>query len=451
MTQKQASERLYTMPHPQSDSNRVLFISNELIGADLAHQLKREGDDVRLYIDNPTDRGCFEGMVAKTSDWRAELDWVGKEGLIIFDDVGYGEEQDSLRAAGYKVIGGSRDGDRLEQDREYGQHVLKEAGVSTPATFMTLRLSLDQAIDHIKSHGGQWVIKHNTHNTTLTYVSVIDDGSDAIDMLMRYKNLDEDTHEFSIQKKVDGVEIALGRFFNGRDWVGPIVFNREHKHLAAGDTGPLGAETGTLMWYEYDAGNRIFEQTLGKLREHLSRSRYIGYIDLNCIIAGPDEIYPLELTSRFGSSTNQLQSEMNITTWHDFFHAIARGQDFDFRSKQGYGINVALTIPPFPYRIVDDSLDLKGTRVYFRDALTEEEISHLHFEDTAYDNGSYVIAGNSGLVLYVTGVGRTVHEARDSVYSLISKIYIPKMFYRTDIGLPFFEHDLKRLQQWGWI
>ncbi len=433
---------------------RVLFISKELIGADLAYRLKKEGCKVKLFIEAESDKQCFDGMVEKTANWEAELGWVGKDGLIVFDDVGYGTIQDDLRAKGYLVIGGSADGDKLELDREYGQKILKDSGVQVSKDFKTLHFTPQEAIDYIETHQGSWVIKHNTHNTSFTYVSVLEDGSDAIDVLTKYEASKTEGQEFSIQKKVTGVELAVGRFFNGNNWSGPIIINREHKHLCNDDIGPLGGETGTLMWYETNENNRLFQETLGKLELQLQKSNYKGYVDVNCIIPDQSSVYPLEITSRFGSCTNQLQSEIQISKWYDFFCALAKGEEFNLEYKTGFGINVALTTPPFPYRIPGHEFSQQGTRIFFKETLTDNEINSLHFEDVAREagaNNSYYIAGNSGYILYITGIGETVEEARESVYSLIKKIHIPKMFYRTDIGLPFMNKDYTLLKTWGWI
>ena len=99
----------------------ILFISGELIAGDLALQLQREGNALCMFIDCPALRDCLNGFVPKTANWEAELDWVGKEGLIVFDDVGYGKTQDRLRREGYRVVGGSAGGDRLELDRAFAQ------------------------------------------------------------------------------------------------------------------------------------------------------------------------------------------------------------------------------------------------------------------------------------------------------------------------------------------
>jgi phosphoribosylamine--glycine ligase len=84
---------------------KVLFISRDLSGGDLCYRLKKEGHDVKLFIQDSDQRKNLEGMVEKIGDWRKELGWVGK-GLIVFDSTGYGKIQDQLRKEGYSVVGG---------------------------------------------------------------------------------------------------------------------------------------------------------------------------------------------------------------------------------------------------------------------------------------------------------------------------------------------------------
>ena len=100
---------------------RVLFVSGELIAADVCYRLHREGCEVLLYIADPTRKDCLDGMVEKTDDWEKQLGWVGKRGMIVFDDVGYGAAQDALRKEGFTVFGGCEAGDRLEQNRQHAQ------------------------------------------------------------------------------------------------------------------------------------------------------------------------------------------------------------------------------------------------------------------------------------------------------------------------------------------
>lgn len=434
---------------------KVLFISKELIAADLAYQLKKEGCKVKLFIQRKDDKDCFNGMIDKVNDWKKELKWVGRDGLIIFDDVGYGKVQDNLRKKGYLVIGGSGDGDKLELDREYGQKILKSCGVEVSNEFETKSFTIKSAIAFIKKQKGKWVLKQNDHNEAFTYIGDRKDGRDLISVLEDYKSRFGNLYCCGLQKRVFGVEIAIGRFFNGKSWIGPLVFNREHKYFCNDDVGPLGGETGTLIWYNDNENNRLFQATLARIKPHLQKSNYKGYIDLNCIVADKNTVYPMEITSRFGSSTNELQSEIRKSPWSEFLLAMAKGEDYNLRYKSGFGISVALTVPPFPYITSDKKLSQKGIGVFFKKELTKEEFSHIHFEEVSVErkNGkdNYYIAGSTGYILYINGCGSTVRRARERVYRIIDKIIIPKMFYRTDIGLRFARTDYKLLKKWGWI
>jgi len=428
---------------------KVLFISQELIAGDLAYRLKQENCDVKLFIGDKNEQDCFNGMVEKTKNWKKELEWVGKKGLIIFDDVGYGDIQDKLRKEGYLVVGGSGDGDRLELDRVYAQKILKEQNI-IDHDFETKSFKIKSAIAFVKKNKGKWVIKQNDHNTELNYIGKIEDGSDVIDILENYKRKFGDDYFISLQKKVEGVEIAVGRFFNGKDWFGPSVVNFEHKHLYNYELGPLGGETGTVMWY--DENSNLFNKTLSKLKLHLQKSNYRGYVDINFII-NKNKAYPLEVTSRFGSSTIETQDEIQISPWKDFLMALAKGENYNLKYKKDYAINVALTIPPFPYKTIDKNIINNGMSIYFNKNLSKKDFSHIHYEGVLMNenNQKYYTAGNSGYVIYITETGKTVEEARKKAYRIIDKIMIPKMFYKTDIGLKFIEKNQKLLKKWGWI
>jgi phosphoribosylamine---glycine ligase len=433
----------------------ILFVSKELIAVDLAYQLKKEGCAVKLYIENKDDKNCLDGMIEKTDDWKKELKWVKKEGLVIFDDVGYGKIQDNLRREGYLVIGGSGDGDRLELDRKYGQEMLKLSGVKIDDDFETKSFTVDFAIKFIRKHKGKWVLKQDNHDEALTCIGETEDGSDIINILENYRNHFGNAYHIALQKRVCGIEIAIGRFFNGKNWIGPLVFNIEHKNFCNDDIGPLGGETGTLMWYENDEKKKLFQKTLSKLKPQLQRSNYHGYVDINCIVTDKKTVYPLEITSRFGSSTNEMQSEIQKSLWSDLLLSLAKGENYHLQYKKGYGITVALTVPPFPYKTSDKKLSQKGINIFFKKELSKEEFEHIHFEEVAFKRekkiGSYFIAGNSGYILYITGLGKNVSEARKKVHAIINKIIIPKMFYRTDIGSRFIKKDRKLLKKWGWI
>lgn len=433
---------------------RVLFVSGELIAADLAYRLKQEGCNVRLFIEDESRKDCFENMVEKTDDWKKELDWVGKDGLIVFDDVGYGKEQDDLRKEGYLVVGGSEGGDKLERDRSFSQEIfgILQMDVVSSTDFH----DYDSAIKFVKHNTGPWVIKQDSHLSSLAYVGQLESGKDTIEVLESYKKFIKrgKLKCISIQKKVDGVEMAVGRFFNGKSWVGPMLVNFEHKPLFNENIGPLTGEMGTLAWYDESPSNKLFARTLGRIEGFLRQSNFKGYIDINCIVTS-DRAVPLEATARFGCPTCQLQSELHISSWHSILEALAKGEEYKVEYKRKIGIVVSVAIPPFPYKSITNDDYLKGVDILFRGQLTKKELNQLHFEEVSLCRSGkrdhFCISGSNGYILYVTGCGESAKEARKDAYSLIDKLVIPKMFYRTDIGLKFIDKDQEKLKKWGWI
>lgn len=432
----------------------ILFVSSRnTIAPNLAYRMKQEGHNVKLYFPDPEYRLSFEGLVEKTGDWQKELSWVGKSGLIVFDDVGHGKTQDELRAQGYSVFGGCEQGDKLEADRDHAQRVLAEYGIQT-VEIKTFR-NIVEAIKFVKENGGPWVIKQNGRSSkSLNYVSMFDDGHDIINVLENYARIPKyQLRTITLQKKVKGVEIGVARYFNGHDWVGPIEINLEHKKLFPGDLGPPTSEMGTVAWYDSDEDNRLFASTLAKLKPYLRKINYRGDIDLNCIV-NEQGIFPLEVTPRLGSPIIHLHDELHRSPWGEFLKAVADGKPYHLKYRRGYGIVVMLTVPPFPYANKLKQFNSFGLNIYFDKKLHPADFKHIHFEEVGLQEAGkqkqHYIAGFTGYVMYVSGMGRTVEEAQEQVYSLTSKIRIPKMFYRNDIGTRFISHDRELLEKLGY-
>lgn len=433
---------------------KVLFISNDLIGGNLAYLLKKEGHDVKLYVKERARRVNFLGMVPQTTEWKKELNWVGKEGLIVFDDAGYGKIQDSLRAKGYTVFGGSELGEKLETDREYGQKIFAENGLQT-AVLKDFK-SLRAAIQFVKDNPRAWVIKQNDDAPkNVNYVGELPDGSDIVDMLESYRKTPElrkKIKRITLHERVFGVEIGVGRYFNGKKWLGPIEMNIEHKKFLAGDIGPTTSEMGTLAWYDDNDNNPLFQKAIKPFEKFLQEVDFRGDFEINCIV-NKDGIFPLEATSRMGSPIIHLQSEIHESPWGEFLHAVASGKDYDLKWKRGVGLVVLVAVPPFPYAKMSKYNRHQDTNIHFKD-FKKEDWEHIHFEEVSKreKNGKeeYYISDNRGYVLYTTAVEKTIEAAQKKVYELTEKIIIPKMLYRNDIGTRFKNRDLQRLKDWGY-
>ena len=438
---------------------RILFVSRDLIAGNLAYLLQKEGHEVKLFIGEKARRHNFDYLVKKTKNWKKELNWVGKDGLIIFDDVGWGKNQDILRKKGYSVIGGSEGGDKLEMEREFGMKIFDEHGLKTvPLKDFS---NIEDAIIFVRENRGKpWVIKRNDGQSKfISYVGVFDDGRDVENLLMNYlQNKYFSKETITLHQRVEGVEIGIGRYFNGQDWVGPIEMNLEHVRFLAGDVGPATSEMGTLAWYDNEENtNKLFQDTLERLKSHLKKIDFRGDFAINCIV-NETGAYVLEATCRFGSPIVHLQSEIQESPWGEFLLAVAQGKTYDLKWKRGYGIVVCVTVPPFPFTKTLKESVFYGINIYFKN-LIEDDLKHIHFEEVSlrhntqdgFGTARYYISDNRGYVLYTTAVAETVKETQEKVYSLTEKVIIPKMMYRNDIGSRFIKEQECLLKKWGYL
>jgi phosphoribosylamine--glycine ligase len=426
------------------EQKNFLFVSLDALIGDIAWQVQKEGHNVKYYIDDPGERDIADGFIPKTEDWQAEVAWAD---VVVFDDVlGQGANAKKLRDEGKLVVGGTPYTDMLEDDRSFGQGELKKAGVSIiPHRDFT---SFDDAIKFVEENPGTYVVKPSgeaQNRKQLLYVGEDDTGRDVIQVLHHYKNVwSSKIKEFQLQKKIKGVEVAVGAFFNGSEFIHPINVNFEHKKLFPGNIGPPTGEMGTSMFWSEP--NSIFNATLAKMEERLREEQYFGYIDVNCIVNNYG-VYPLEFTARFGYPTIFIQQEGMLTPIGEFLHQLAGGGKQRLRVRSGFQVGVRIIVPPYPFtdREAFDTHS-KEAVIIFRKPNTEG----VHIEDVKKIDGEWVVAGTNGVIVTVVGCGYTMKQARISAYKRVNNIILPNKYFRRDIGERWGE-DSDKLHTWGYL
>lgn len=426
-------------------NKRFLFVSWDGLIGDIAWQTVKEGHEVKYYIQNADEKEIADGFVPKIEDWRQAVEWAD---VVVFDDVlGMGGLAEELRRAGKLVVGGTSYTDRLEDDRAFGQQELRAAGVAIiPQENFT---SFDDAIAYVKANPTRYVIKPSgeaQNYKRLLFVGEEDDGRDVIQVLDDYKRAWADKiKEFQLQRRIMGVEVATGAFFNGSEFVYPICVNFEHKKLFPGDIGPSTGEMGTAMFWSEP--NKIFNATLKKMESRLRRERFVGYIDINCI-ANNNGVYPLEFTARFGYPTISIQQEGLLLPISELLYKLAEGSITRFRARSGFQVGVRIVVPPFPFkdRETFDSSS-KDAVILFKTPSREG----IHIEDVRLVNDEWLVTGTSGVALIVCGIGPTMKQAQRQAYNRVKNVMIPNMYYREDIGDRWNEEDSDRLHSWGYL
>ncbi len=423
--------------------HKFLFVSENAVTIDLAWTVSKEGHDVRYYIEDANIAEVGEGFVERIDDWQNSVDWAD---IVVFDNIGRGLIAKELREQGKLVIGGVPYTDQLEHDRSFGQEELKRHKVRiVPYETFT---SFQEAILYVQQNPSYYVIKPSgaaQDLKQLLYIGMEEDGADVIRMLAAYEKTWGDFIEiFQLQKRVTGVEVGISAFFNGKKFLQPYNVNFEHKKLFPGELGVSTGEMGTSAFWA--SRSPIFDAMLAKMEERLVEEGYVGVIDINSIV-NANGIYPLEFTCRFGFPMIYIMQEGITEPMGEFLYKLASGEDFMIRTKRGYQVGALIVVPPFPF---EDQKTFEsfseGAVVAFKKKSTEG----IHIQDLQCIEDEWLVTGEEGIAVVVTGSGSTMREAQKQMYSRIQNVLINNMYYRTDIGDRWFE-DSDKLRAWNYL
>jgi phosphoribosylamine--glycine ligase len=412
---------------------RFLGVTETCDLGSLYMRLVAEGHEVRVFIEDEGARGTMAGLVPRTDEWRLELDWVGRDGIIVFEAVseGYGALQDELRRDGYQVIGGSAFGDRLENDRAYAQQLLAGLGLQIAAVHKAGDASEGDAF--LAANPGRYVLKFSGPDfaSSDNYVGQRPDGLDVRAMLAaRFRSRGGEPAPYILMEHVDGVEMGVGAYFDGERFLAPACLDWEHKRFFAGDMGELTGEMGTVATFERSA--KFFDLTLARVAPLLREHGHVGYVNLNTIVNSKG-IWPLEFTCRFGYPGFAVLEPLQDIGWAELLLTMVRRSAPRFATRPGFCVGIVLTSPPFPYtrKQVDEPV---GLPVLLDPALGAEDRRNLHYGEVGLEGGELVTSGLYGWTMVVTGTGAEIAAAKRSAYDRAARVFVPGARYRLDIG-----------------
>lgn len=432
---------------------RFLGIGESLDLGDMYLRLRQSGHEIRVRASDIGAADVFAGLVSHSKGTlEGDLQWVGKhadEGIVLFEGVGQGSLQSRLREEGYAVVGGSRGGDRLEEDRAFGQNVLSEMGLMTAPALEVVGFAA--AIEHVVKNRRPYVLKFSGSGfaSTRTYVGMLEDGSDMVALLQQQQRQWSypESPRLLLMDRLQGVEVGVGAWFNGDEWLRPANLDWEHKRFFPGDLGELTGEMGTVV--SYQNAEKLFEATLGKTAEFFREAKHVGYVNLNMIV-NSEGAWPLEFTCRFGYPGFAILSALQAEPWDVTLKRLVLKETVRMPTHEGFAVGIVLTVPPFPYPHGYDQLS-KGMPICFSPSLTDEDRLSLHLAEVGMKDGQLVTAGQVGYCMVVTGRGLTVADAQRKAYNVAEKVAIPNVRYRIDIGNALLRRDHKTLQTLGWL
>ncbi|MFC0386040.1 hypothetical protein [Muricoccus vinaceus] len=419
---------------------RILAIGPRAYLGDVYLTLLREGHEVRVHAEDPPEDRAFGGLIDCVPDWRAELDWVGRDGIVFFERIGRGAIQDALRREGYRVVGGSAFGDRLEQERDFGQAVLREAGLAVAESLSFEHPSL--ALEWLGKNPGRFVLKHDEVGRN-TFVGDHPTGGDVAFMLRRAGE-----GRVLLMERIEGVEVGVGAYFDGTAFLRPACIDFEHKRFFPGEMGEMTGEMGTLASYE--DSEALFAATLDRIAPRFAEAGHVGYVNLNLMV-NERGVWPLEFTCRFGNPGFAVLAALQPDGWGDLMGRMAVPREpRRFSTRPGWSVAIVLTVPPFPAHHTTTPPE-EDPPVFFLRPPEGAERDGYHFVDMRMEEGQLLGRRRSGHLMIVTGTGDTVEAAQEHARERARNVVAPELRWRADIGDRFLAGERERLRALGWL
>ena len=387
------------------------------------------------------------GLIDQVQNWQIH---AKQADLIVLSDNAYQmRDLEKFHEEGYPIIGTNQLGAKMELDRDYGQDIMRKAGLSVIPSHEFH--DYNSAIEFVKANPTRYVSKPSGDaDKALSYVSK--SPADMVFMLQRWKETGK-RRDFILQEFVPGIEFGVGT------WVGPNGFSKnilegfEHKKLMSGNYGCNTGEQGTVI--KYVTESKIFDDTLKRFEDYLVYIGHTGYVDLAFIIDEKGEPRPLEWTMRKGWPLFNIQQCLHKGSVVDWMVDLINGKD-TLKVRNDIATGVVIPIGDYP-RSKTTGRDHSGFPIYgLPDELSDDfalcEVmvgnAPQNDENGVVERPSLVTAGD--YVLVANGRGNTVKQACERAYKNVDKIEIPDCInVRDDIGEAL-EHQLPILHGYGY-
>jgi phosphoribosylamine--glycine ligase len=329
---------------------------------------------------------------------------------------------DALRKAKIACFGPSQAAAQLEGSKDFAKQVMRDAGVPTAKSFTcTNQAEVEAALD---AFGPPYVVKHDGLAAGKGVVVTENRTEALVHALLSPRVV--------IEEFLDGPEVSLFGISDGKNIVA-MQPAQDFKRAYDGDhglnTGGMGAYS-PLPWAPTD----IVEETLKKvlqptIAEMSARNTpFVGLLYAGLALTSKG-LRVIEFNARFGDpETEVLLPRLRTPLAQLLYQAATNGlEGVTLDWSEDAAVTVVLASEGYP-----ESPKI-GEPITGVDRSHLSEGTYIFHAGTTLHHG--ILHSSGGRVLAVTGLGKTLTEARSKAYEVISGITLRGSHYRKDIAL----------------
>ncbi|QPK93748.1 phosphoribosylamine--glycine ligase [Actinomyces sp. zg-332] len=257
------------------------------------------------------------------------------------------------------------------------------------------------------------------------------DATNALEEILVSNVFGNAGNKVLIEEFLVGEEVSILAFSDGKTVI-PMVSSQDHKRIFDNDLGPntggMGAYSPAPVYTEEVQSftqKYILEATIEAMRKEGIPFKGVLYAGL---MVTKDGVKVLEYNARFGDPETQPVLYRLDTDLVDIVEAVVEEKlgSIDVKWKEEPAVCVILASKGYP------ASSSKGDVISGLEKIGNPNSFVFHSGTRINSDGNY--ESNGGRVLGVTSVGKTLQEAINTVYGLVSNISFEGMQYRKDIG-----------------
>lgn len=368
----------------------------------------------------------IDGMVELAKKLEPDYVFVAPDDPLVMGMV------DKLNHEGFKTFGPRSKAAILEGSKAFSKALMKKYNI--PTASYEIFEKPDEAIEFVKTvNTYPAVIKADglALGKGVVIAQNFEEAKDAINSMMVDKKFGESGKEVVIEEFMDGVEVTVLAFTDGKT-VKPMISSMDHKRAYDDDKGLNTGGMGTIApnplftkELEAECMEKIFKPTIEAMSAEGRPFKGCLYFGLMLTKQGPKVV---EYNARFGDPETQVVLPLLETDLVDIIEAVYEGKldELDIKWSDKVCACVVMASGGYPEKYET------GKPISGLDENGQVEGAYVYHAGTKLEGDTFLTAG--GRVLGVTATGGDLKSALDSAYKAVEKISFEKAHYRKDIG-----------------
>jgi len=361
----------------------------------------------------------FDGLISFAKEHQIDLTFIGPENPLVDGVV------DAFEKAGLKAFGPRANAAILEGSKAFSKEIMKKYDIPT-AKYETFT-DFESAKQYLLQQKAPIVLKADglAAGKGVIIAQSIEEAIENAKEMMCEGKFAGAGNTLVVEEFLEGEEFSLLAFVKD-ELVCPLQIAQDHKRAYDNDLGPntggMGAYT-PVTHLPQSAIDEAMEKVMRPIcKAMINEGRNYQGVLYGGLMLTKDGVKTIEFNCRFGDPETEVILQALVGDLYQICVDVLEGKqpEYSFDEKCYLGVVMASTNYP--------ESSTKGVEIT---GINETSPAIFHM-GTGKKDGKYIT--NGGRVLFVSGKGNSIEEAKENAYQLVETIHSDALFYRHDIG-----------------